>query len=139
MFASIFNNHLRNTDLGLLALRIAGGAFMLSHGWGKMMKVFAGDFAFADPIGVGPTLSLLLTVFAEVICAVLILVGFKGRFASIFGMITMLVAAFVIHLEDPWRKKEFALLYFIIYLAIFLMGTGKFGIDGRGNNSNTAT
>lgn len=138
MIRSIFNNDLRNTDFGLLALRIAGGAFMLTHGWGKMMKVINGDFGFADPIGVGSTLSLLLTVFAEVICAVLILVGFKGRFASIFGMITMLVAAFIVHGPDPWKKKEMALLYFIIYLAIFLMGTGKLGIEGSQKKTNVS-
>jgi len=28
-----------------------------------MMKVFAGDFAFADPIGIGPAASLVLTAF----------------------------------------------------------------------------
>jgi len=131
MFKDLFDNHLRNTDLGLLVLRLAGGAFMLTHGWGKFLKVINGDFAFADPIGLGPTISLILTVFAEFICAILILVGFKGRFASIFLMFTMLVAAFIAHGDDPWRKKEFPLLYFAIYLAIFLMGTGRYGIDGK--------
>ena len=102
------------------------------------MKVINGDFAFADPIGMGPTLSLLLTVFAEVICTIMILTGFKGRFASIFGMITMFVAVFVVHLEDPWKKKELGLIYFIIYLAIFLMGTGKLSIDGLFSKSKKA-
>ena len=125
------NNHLRNTDLGLLILRIAGGGMMLTHGWGKFLKVLNGDFSFGDPIGLGPAFSLILAAFAEFICAILILVGYKGRFASVFLMITMLVAAFVHHWSDPWRRKEFPLLYFGIYLAIFLMGTGKYGIDGR--------
>ena len=131
MLKSLLNNQLRNVDLGLLMLRIAGGAFMLTHGWGKFLKVIEGNFQFGDPIGLGPTLSLILTAFAEFICAILVLVGFKGRFASTFLMFTMLVAAFIAHGDDPWRKKEFPLLYFFIYLAIFLMGTGKFSIDGR--------
>ncbi len=131
MLKAILNNQLRNVDLGLLVLRIAGGGFMLTHGWGKFLKVLNGDFAFGDPIGIGPTFSLILAAFAEFICSILILVGYKGRFASTFGMATMLVAAFIHHLDDPWRRKEFPLLYFAIYLAIFLMGTGKFGLDGR--------
>jgi len=131
MLKNLLNNHLRNVDLGLLALRIAGGGFMLTHGWGKFLKVINGDFAFGDPIGLGPTISLLLAAFAEFICAILILVGFKGRIASIFLMFTMLVAAFIAHGDDPWRKKEFPLLYFFIFLAIFFMGTGKYSIDGR--------
>ena len=125
MLKSLLNNNLRNVDLGLLLLRIAGASFMITHGWGKFLKVINGDFTFGDPIGLGPTLSLILAAFAEFICSLLILIGFKGRLASIFIMITMLVAAFIAHGDDPWRKKEFPLLYFFVFLAIFLMGTGK--------------
>ena len=130
MLSNLLNNHLRNVDLGLLVLRIAGAGFMLTHGWGKFMNVINGNFEFGDPIGLGPTLSLILTAFAEFICAILVLVGFKGRLATIPMMFTMLVAAFVVHADDPWNRKEFALLYFFILLAIFLMGTGKYSIDG---------
>ena len=45
----------------------------------------------------------------------------------------MLVAAFMIHGDDPWGKQEFPLLYTAIYFTIFLMGAGRFGIDGRHN------
>lgn len=133
MLKSLLNNKLRNVDLGLLMLRIAGAGFMLTHGYGKFMKVLAGDFSFGDPIGIGPTMSLILTAFAEFICAILVLVGFKGRFFSFFLMFTMLVAAFIAHGADPFKKKELALMYFFIYLAIFLMGTGKYSIDGQMN------
>ena len=131
MLKNLLNNQLRNVDLGLIVLRIAGGGFLLTHGWGKFLKVINGNFEFGDPIGLGPTFSLILAAFAEFICSILIVIGFKGRFASIFTMITMLVAAFVQHWDDPWRRKEFPLLYFAIFLAIFLMGTGKYSIDGR--------
>lgn len=131
MWKSLFSNHLRNPDLGLLVLRIAGGGMMLTHGWGKMLKVFAGDFTFADPIGIGPAPSLILTAFAEVICAVFVMIGFKTKFFSLFLMFTMLVAAFIAHGSDPFAKKEKALLYFAIYLALYFMGGGKLGVDGR--------
>ena len=45
---------------GLLLLRIGISAAMLTHGYGKFMKVLAGDFSFGDPIGIGPTASLIL-------------------------------------------------------------------------------
>ena len=118
MVKSLFSNHMRNPDLGLLVLRIIGGGMMLTHGWGKMMKVFAGDFAFADPIGIGPTASLILTAFAEVVCAFFILIGWKSKFFSLFLMFTMLVAAFVVHGADPFKDKESALVYFAIYLSL---------------------
>lgn len=129
MFQSLLNNQLRNTDLGLLILRLIGGGFMLSHGIPKLMKMVNGDFGFADPLGLGMTLSLILTVFAEFICAIMVTIGFKARLASIPLMFTMVVAAFIVHGGDPWGKKEFPLLYFGIYAAILLMGAGKYSLD----------
>ncbi len=118
-----------NQDLGKLILRIIGGGFMLTHGIPKLMKLINGDLGFADPLGIGMTPSLILTVFAEFLCALLILVGFKSKWATIPLMITMLVAAFVVHGSDPWNKKELALLYFAVYLAIYTFGSGKYSLD----------
>jgi len=105
---------------------------MLSHGIPKLMKLFAGGaIQFPDPLGVGATTSLILTVFAEVICAALIVVGYKTKWASIPLVITMLVAAFIVHGADPWGKKEFALLYAIGYIAIGMLGAGKYSLDRK--------
>jgi len=120
-----------NASLPILWLRILGGGFMLAHGIPKLMKVLAGDFQFADPFGIGPAASLILTVFAEVLCAIFILVGFKTRAATIPLMITMLVAAFLIHGSDPFGKKELALIYFGIYLSLFFLGSGKYSVDAK--------
>ncbi len=131
MLTSLSNNELRHVDLGLLLLRLVGGGFMLTHGIPKLMKVISGDFGFADPFGIGPTASLLLVVFAEFFCAIALIIGFRVRLASIPLIITMIVAAFLIHGGDPWGKQEFPLLYTVIYTAILLMGAGRFGIDSR--------
>lgn len=123
----------RNLDLSLLILRLVFGGFMLfSHGWGKMMKLFTGDpTKFADPIGLGAPFALSLTVFAEVACAALILVGYFTRWAAIPLIITMLVAAFVIHGADPFGKKEMALIYLAGYLAIYFAGPGRYSLDAK--------
>ena len=120
---------MQNIDLGKLILRVIGGGFMLTHGIPKLMKLLSGNLSFGDPIGVGPEISLGLTVFAEFICALMILVGFKSKWATIPLMITMLVAAFIVHGTDPFGKKELALLYFAIYTGIFFLGSGKYSID----------
>jgi len=115
-----------NHNLGLLVLRLSFAGLMLTHGIPKLMKVFQGDFSFGDPIGLGAGLSLVLTVIAEAICPVLIIIGFKTRLASIPPIIVMLVAVFIVHWEDPFQRKEFALLYLFGFLAIALMGAGKY-------------
>lgn len=116
-------------DIALLALRLIGGGFMLTHGLPKLQKILAGDFKFGDPLGIGPSLSLILTVGAEFFGALLIVFGLGTRIMSLPLMFTMLVAAFIVHSGDPFGKQEFPLLYFVIYLALFLMGSGRFSLD----------
>jgi len=117
-------------DLLSLVLRVSVAAFMLTHGIGKLNLLFSGnEIQFPDPIGLGATFALSLTVFAEVLCSILIGLGLLTRFASIPLIMTMLVATFVIHGADPFAKKEFALLYLLIYLAVFVIGSGKYSLD----------
>lgn len=103
MIKTIFNpgNYPKNIDFALLILRIAGGGFMLTHGIGKFIKLTGDEpIQFADPIGVGVTASLILTVFAEVFCSIFLILGLAARFSAIPLLITMLVAAFLVHAND---------------------------------------
>ena len=82
-------------DFGLLAVRLLAGGMMLTHGIPKIDRVFGeGPVKFADPFGLGPEISLVLVIFAEVACSLLVMVGLKTRLATIPLLITMLVAAF---------------------------------------------
>lgn len=119
----------KNIDVSLLLIRIAAGGFMLSHGYGKMVKLFNGTFEFADPIGLGVELSLVLTVFSEVLCALFIVLGILPRFAAIPLIITMIVIVFVVHASDGFSKQELPLFYLISYLVILLLGAGKYSLQ----------
>ena len=125
----LLGNQTAFTDISLLLIRLAAGGFMLSHGFGKLQKLVNGNFEFGDPIGVGPEISLGLTVFAEILCAFLILVGLFSRLAAIPLIITMLVAVFIVQADDDFGKKELGLFYLINYLVIFLSGAGKYSLD----------
>jgi putative oxidoreductase len=117
------------TDYASLVLRLTLGLLMLNHGIPKMMNLFSGNIQFADPIGIGVPASLALTVFAEVLCSILVAAGLWTRLALIPLMITMLVAVSVVHFNDGMDKKELALIYLLPYLALFLLGSGKFSMD----------
>ncbi|MFT5356836.1 MAG: putative oxidoreductase [Polyangiales bacterium] len=114
------------TDLGLLALRIAAGGLMIVHGIGKLD---ATPSEFPDPLGVGAALSHALAVFAEVGCAAALVVGAFTRFALVPLIVTMLVAALVVHGADPWNKKELAVIYLSLYAGLMLTGPGRFSVD----------
>ncbi len=119
-------------DWGLLVLRIAaGGLLAILHGYPKLEKLIAGG-GFADPLGLGPQVSLTLATFAELGCAVAVAIGLLTRLACVPVIITMLVAAFVVHGADPLAKKELAFLYLAPFVTIFLTGPGRWSIDRRG-------
>jgi putative oxidoreductase len=118
------------THMVLLIIRVASGLFMLTHGVPKFLKLTSGDpIKFADPFGLGPAFSLVLAVFAEFICSILIITGAGTRIASVFLIITMLVAAFHAHAKDSFATKEKALLYVIIFTALMIFGSGKYSLD----------
>lgn len=117
-------------DIALLFLRLTSGGIMLTHGLPKLMKFFSDvPIKFADPLGVGIVASLTLAVFSEVICAVALMIGFKTRFAALSLAITMVVAAFVVHLADPFGRKEKAIMYLCIYIGLVISGGGGLSVD----------
>ena len=124
-------------SIGKLLLRLGFGGMMLTHGWPKLAKVIeTGKFAFGDPIGLGPTLSLILTIFAEFLCSILLIIGFKTKLAAIPLAFTMLVAALIAHGDDPFARKEKALLYLVGYIVIALLGPGQYSLDANMRRKN---
>jgi putative oxidoreductase len=117
-------------NAALLILRVSIGALMLVHGLPKLMSLFAsGPVQFPSVFGFGAGLSLGLTVFAEVFCSVLLILGFGTRLAAIPLVITMLVAVFYVHGNDPFGKQEIGLLYLLPYLVLLIAGPGKYSVD----------
>jgi putative oxidoreductase len=117
-------------SFALLALRLgAGGLLLGGHGWAKLMSFGQRAASFADPIGLGPTVSFALVVGAEVFCSALVMVGLGTRFATIPILIFLSVAAFVQHGGDPWSKRELPFLYMVSFLAILIAGGGRYAVD----------
>lgn len=124
------NLDLQKTDLGFLLLRLAAGGLMLTHGFPKLLKLFGNEpISFGDPIGIGVEASLTLTVFAEFVCAVFLVVGLGTRLVLLPLFVTMAVAFFIVHGADPFQQKELSLLYMLLYLVLFLTGPGKYSLD----------
>lgn len=130
-----------NTSLGLLILRVGIGLLMFcGHGLEKIQKFAekSKDFPVPDffPLKyMSPTISLGATVFAEVGCAALLVLGFATRPAAFILAFTMTVAAFNIHAGGPLfmgggaGAKEPAILFLIPAIALLLTGAGNFSID----------
>ena len=114
-------------SFGLLVLRVAICAMMLTHGLYKLSN-FSDMSQHFDPIGIGGTLSLSLVIFAEVFCAVAVLLGLFTRLAAIPLMVAMCVAVFS-YAGQAFAAKELALLYLTCYTALLITGPGRYSID----------
>jgi putative oxidoreductase len=122
--------HATLANTWLLILRLTAGGFMLTHGYPKLIRLFeGGEIKFGDPIGIGPAASLVLAVFAEFFCSILVGLGLFTRLATVPLIITMLVAAFIAHGEDPFSRKELALMYVLVYVTLLVFGGGKYTAD----------
>lgn len=118
-------------DFSLLLLRLAAGGLMIvRHGYPKLMKLAAGPpYKFQDPIGLGDETSFFLTIFAEFVCAILIILGLGTRLATIPLTFAMGVAAFLVHFDDGLATMELPMLFFTIFFILILTGAGRYSVD----------
>lgn len=118
-------------DLALAILRIAFSGMLLTHGIPKISMLLDNPSGFADPIGIGATLSLILAIIGEVVAPIFVLIGLKTKIATIPIIMTMAVAVFIVHAQDNFATKEKALLFMIGFIVIALAGAGRYAFDGR--------
>jgi len=71
---------------------------------------------------------LALAVFAEVFCAAAVMVGIATRLAAIPLVVTMLVAAFVVHSDDRGQRRS-SPCSTCPFLTLVFTGPGKFSFD----------
>ncbi|WP_370896299.1 DoxX family protein [Chryseobacterium gossypii] len=117
-------------DIILLIVRVFIGFSMLSHGFPKLLTLLEGEkIEFFDFLGLGPQISLILTVFAEFVCSILLILGLFTRVALGFLIFTMIIAGFVVHSADPFKTKELSLIYLSVYLLLMAFGAGKISVD----------
>lgn len=122
--------HSKLVDFIILIIRVFVGLSMLTHGIPKLeILVTNNQIQFMNFLGMGSIFSMVLAVFAEVVCSVLLILGLFTRVACVPLMITMLVACFVVHGSDPYQDQELGALYFFVYLVILILGSGRFSID----------
>ena len=124
-------------DVGLLFLRVSFGLMMcLGHGMGKLQRfseIGTPDFRFADPFGLGESLSFVLAGLAEGVASIFIVLGLGTRAVALPLLFTMCVAAFNAHFNDPFfgkpRSKELAAMYGAAFGALMFLGPGRLSLD----------
>lgn len=118
--------------LGLLVLRVAFGlSLALAHGLPKLLDPgrFIGSLAKRDfPL---PEVFGWAAIGAELVGGLLLALGLLTKPAAVLVLITMAVAVLDAHAGDPFRKKELAMAYGAVALALLNTGPGRWALDAK--------
>jgi putative oxidoreductase len=117
--------------LGPLVLRLSIAAFMIPHGYGKITNWSATVKAF-EGMNI-PAPMTVIAILTEFFGPILLILGLGTRFASLFLLILIAVAAFKGgHVDkgftDPAGYAQH-LLFGGACLALMLIGPGKVALD----------
>lgn len=119
-------------SLATLLLRLAAGILLIvNHGFKKLSAFPDLVGKFGDPLNIGATTSLSLAVFAEVFCAAFIVMGLFTRLAAIPLVILFSVIVFKVakNVSAGTGGGELAALFLMSFIAILLLGPGKYSVD----------
>ena len=125
-------NESRHQDLGLLFLRASGALFLLwVHGLPKLLNYSEQLKLIEDPFHLGAHVTLLLAIFAEVLCPLLILVGVLVRLACLPILAVLLIAMVVVHPEWTLFEGQCGWLLLILFTSVLIAGPGRFVLGQR--------
>ena len=122
------------SDLWYPMIRIAVGAILLVHGWGKIAGGVGGLVGFLDKVGLHPAVPLAyVVVINETVGAVCIILGLFTRFFAASIAIELAVALWLVHLTKGFAVSgggyEYVLMWGIVMFAIALRGGGPYSLD----------
>jgi len=117
-------------NAAMLVLRIGAGILMMHHGFDKLVHFNTMRNVFTDFMGIGRSASLALDIFAELFCALFLVLGLFTRLVTIPLIIVMGVALFKAHNADVFGKGELSALYLAAFIVLLFVGPGKISVDG---------
>ena len=122
----------RSGDVGLLFLRVSGGLFLLCvHGMPKLLDYTAQLQLIEDPFHLGSHLTLILAIFAEVLCPLLVVAGVLARLACLPILFVLLVALLLVHPQWTVAEGQFGWLLLILFATVFIAGPGRLALNTR--------
>ena len=134
----------RNTDLGLLLLRVMLCAVGVFHGGQKLFSLFGGEgmkpfTQYLTTLKVpAPEVSAYLAAVTEFGGGILIALGIFPRLASLAFLFNMLVAIFLVHSKSGFAAPagmEYPLTLAAIAATIVIAGPGRYVLLKAGGSS----
>ncbi|MGB3079935.1 MAG: DoxX family protein [Saprospiraceae bacterium] len=116
-------------DLGLFILRAGAGLLLVPHGFQKLTSFGEKSSEFYNFLHLGGPVSMALTIFSELVCSILLILGLGTRLIIFPLILTMVIIVFVINGDSSLGDKESGLLYLIPFVVILFTGPGRISLD----------
>lgn len=118
----------KGVSLLILILRVFFGLLFFTHGIDKMLNFNSLVDSYPDILGLGSYMTLMVTIFCEFCCSLFLITGLLVRVMTIPMIIAMGVAFFDVH-DAMMPEGELALIYFITFIILLMVGPGRFSLD----------
>jgi putative oxidoreductase len=122
----------KSLDGALLVLRVwMGASLFLKHGFEKLTGYSRMVTHFPNPLHLGTHFSLAFALLSDGICSLLVILGVATRLACSIIVVNLAVVFFVVEksrLFGP-HNGELPFVYLGGFLAILLVGPGRFAVD----------
>ncbi len=118
----------KGVSLLILVVRVFFGVLFFTHGLDKLMNFNRLVDTYPNILGFGSYMTLMVTVFTEFCCSLFLIAGLLQRIMTIPMFLSMAVAFFDVH-DAMLPEGELALIYFIMFLGMFLVGPGRYSVD----------
>ena len=127
---------LQNSEIAKLLLRVSLSVLILFHGVHKLIHGLGGVPSMVTNVGIPEFFSYGVYI-GELIAPIFILLGLYARVASLVLAFNMLMAVFLAYGFSFSLSKygglamETPLLFFIMSLLVFLLGSGKYSVNNK--------
>ena len=118
-------------NIAMLLLRVCFGVvLMVKHGFAKVMNFATLQHTFYNFLGLGPKFSLILILFAEIFCSLMIVLGLFTRWSCIPIIVAMIIVIFGHDAGKDLVDSELALFYLTAFVTLLFVGPGSISVDG---------
>ncbi len=118
----------KGVSLLILLIRVVFGVLFMIHGVDKMMNFNTLVEGYPSVFGFGSYMTLMVAIFCEFCCSLFLIAGLLDRLITLPMIVAMGVAFFDIH-DAILPEGELALIYFIVFIILFLVGPGRYSLD----------
>ena len=84
-----------------------------------------------NPLGISGEFDFFLTLFSELLCTLLVILGVFTKFTAVPPLIVMLVMALALPGTTAWSTRDLFLLQALPFFVLTFTGAGDYSIDGH--------